>query len=190
MAIHLGFFYIFIKTLLQFALQVHKPPSAFPMDMQSKCCNKLRVFIWLLLMDRLNTRNLLRRKNFKIEGNNYSCVLCRRQLEETAFHLFFECSFSRSCWESIGLKWTRTLPFFSMIQNARQSFNKPFFMEIFIIAAWGIWKQRNNMIFDQKQPSLHSWKKTFADEVLLQANRIKEDLRTELLEWTISVCPS
>jgi hypothetical protein len=33
----------------------------------SKCANKIKVFVWLLLMDRLNIRNLLRRKKFKLQ---------------------------------------------------------------------------------------------------------------------------
>lgn len=45
-------------------------------------------FAWLLLNDRLNTRNLLsRRKKFLEEG--YCCVLCQNDLEETSEHLFF-----------------------------------------------------------------------------------------------------
>uniref|UniRef100_A0A0A8Y9I6 Uncharacterized protein n=1 Tax=Arundo donax TaxID=35708 RepID=A0A0A8Y9I6_ARUDO len=36
------------------------------------------------MMDRLNTRSLLKRKNFKVEGNNYNCVLSTTNTEETA----------------------------------------------------------------------------------------------------------
>lgn len=69
----------------------------------SRCCNKLRVFSWLLLMDRLSTRNLLRRKNFKVGNDDYNCVLCSLRTEETAFHLFFSCPFSKRCWNSLGI---------------------------------------------------------------------------------------
>jgi hypothetical protein len=63
-----------------------KQPSPFLWNRDSRCCHKLRTFTWLLLMDRLDTRNLLRKKNYNIEGNNYSCVLCNGSTEETAFH--------------------------------------------------------------------------------------------------------
>ena len=43
---------------------------------------KHKFFFWLLLMDRINTRNLLRRKNMELE--NYNCVLCNSDCEETA----------------------------------------------------------------------------------------------------------
>jgi len=38
------------------------PPKPFLWIWKSRCRNKLRVFSWLLLMDRLNTRSLLKRK--------------------------------------------------------------------------------------------------------------------------------
>lgn len=40
----------------------------------SSCLGKQKFFFWLLLRDRLSTRNLLRRKNMFLE--DYSCVLC------------------------------------------------------------------------------------------------------------------
>jgi len=61
-------------------------PSIWIWD--SKCSNELRVFACLLLMDRLNTRNILKRKKHRLEGNNYNCVLCNNNVEETTFHLF------------------------------------------------------------------------------------------------------
>jgi len=45
-------------------------------------------------------------------------------------------------------------------------------MEIFNIAAWKIWKQINNFIFDKGCPSLDSWKFNSCEEAPLQAHRI------------------
>jgi hypothetical protein len=39
-----------------------QPPKPFIWIWDSSCANKLRVFAWLLLMDILNVRNILRRK--------------------------------------------------------------------------------------------------------------------------------
>ena len=123
------------------------PPSPFLWIWSSKCSNKLRVFTWLLLMDRLNTRNILRRKKHKLENDNFNCILCEGNYEETAYHLFFSCTFSQLCWESIGIFWNYIAIFFDMMQEARQHFQGRFFMEFFIISAWQIWKERNNFIF-------------------------------------------
>src|SRR3954470_14949655 len=42
----------------------------------SKCTNKWKVFAWLLLADRLNTRDILCRKGCVLQDNNYNCLLC------------------------------------------------------------------------------------------------------------------
>lgn len=62
---------------------------------------KHKFFFWLLLRDRLSTRNILRRKNMHLD--DYTCVFCHLNYEETCFHLFFECPFSRSCWQAISV---------------------------------------------------------------------------------------
>jgi hypothetical protein len=49
---------------------------------------------------------------------------------------------------------------------AKRDFQQPFFMEIFMIGAWCLWKERNNLIFNNKPPRLASWKVSFKEEVL------------------------
>ena len=105
------------------------PPKPFIWIWDSKCANKLKVFSWLMLVDRLNTRNILRRKKHNIQGNNYSCAICTQQQEETTFHLFFDCIFSRQCWHRLGIHWNNSLPFFQMMEEAKINFAHPFFME-------------------------------------------------------------
>ena len=132
-------------------------------------------------MDRLNTRNILKRKKHKLEGNNYNCILYSNNLEETAFHLFFSCPFSQACWQYLGIHWDFSMDFFHMLIQAKQQFQSPFFMEIFIIGAWQIWKQRNNFIFDRGRPSFSSWKQSFLDEANLQALRLCDSKRAIFL---------
>lgn len=52
-----------------------------------------------------------------------------------------------------GLHWHTAMSFFQMIQVAKNNFQKPFFVEVFIIAAWQIWKQRNGKVFENITPS-------------------------------------
>jgi hypothetical protein len=70
------------------------PPKAFIWIWDSSYAHKIKVFAWLLLMDRqnvrnilknVNVRNILRRKKHNLQGNDYNCVLCTTQSEETTF---------------------------------------------------------------------------------------------------------
>jgi len=142
-----------------------QPPTPFTWIWNSKFCNELIVFSWLLLM----------------EGNNYNCVLHNRNLEETTFHLFFGCPFSQNYWQQPDIHWNLGADFFQMITQAKQQFSSTFFMEIFIIGAWQIWKPRNNFIFDRGCPSLVSWKQIFVEEARLQAHRLCDSKRATFL---------
>jgi hypothetical protein len=53
---------------------------------------KQKLFFWLLLHDRLNTRNLIGRKNFQLQSYDYVCRTFN--VEETLDHLFWLCLFA------------------------------------------------------------------------------------------------
>jgi hypothetical protein len=135
-------------------------------------------------MDRLNVRNILRRKRHKLQRNDYNCVLCSAQTEETTFHLFFSCPFSLQCWNHLKINWRFGQQFHSMMEEARLNFNSKFFMEIFILGCWQIWKQRNDFIFNRSNPSFLAWKLGFLEEANLQANRLRENKRLQLGQKT------
>lgn len=113
---------------------------------------KLKVFIWLVFRDQINSKNLFRRKRCLVSNNDYTCNLCDHNCEETTYHLLFNCLFSISCWNYIGVQWDHSLDFFNMIMVAKDLFRK-FFMEILAILAWEIWKLRNNAIFRNSCPT-------------------------------------
>lgn len=113
---------------------------------KSSCRGKHKFFFWLLMLDRLNTRNLLKRKNMFLPS--YSCVLCNGDVEETAEHLFFGCPFSDRCWRLVDINWDLSIPFPDRMRIAKASFGNPrIFMEITLVAAWCIWSVRNGIIF-------------------------------------------
>jgi hypothetical protein len=70
-------------------------------------------------MDRLNVRNILRRKKHKLQGNNYNCVLCSENTKETTFHLFFSCPFCQDCWSHLNINWRFGQQFQCMMEEAR-----------------------------------------------------------------------
>jgi hypothetical protein len=105
---------------------------------------KHKVFFWLLLKDRLSTRNILRCKNKALLSYNY--VLCNLHMEETLEHLFLSCSFAEACWTSLNLFVPQDDPF-SVILSFKNQLVVPFFMEITILMSWSIWMARNDLIF-------------------------------------------
>lgn len=113
----------------------------------SSCLSKQKLFFWLLLKDRLNTREPLLRKKFHIE--NADCVLCSDGVHESSKHLFFGCSFSKQCWSLVGFAWDLALHVIELIQVGKRKLYQKLFKEIMIIACWSIWLHRNKVIFNQ-----------------------------------------
>jgi hypothetical protein len=142
----------------------------------------VKFFFWLLLNDRLNTRNVLRRRRKFLE-EGYSCVLCQDGIEETSDHLFFECYVVACRWFALGISWSTSHNSHQKIYLAKQAFPHPFFMEIFMITAWCIWNERNRFIFSNKPPGFSSWKLSFKEEVLLHMSRIKSSLHQSIIAW-------
>ncbi|KAF8688249.1 hypothetical protein HU200_042374 [Digitaria exilis] len=74
-----------------------------------------------------------------------------------------------------------------MLEITKHTFHSNFYMEVFTIAAWQIWKQRNALIFENKQVSVNRWKRDFVAECHNQAHRMKESLKTPFLHWVNSL---
>lgn len=143
-----------------------------------------RFFFWLLVRDRLNTRNILRRKNMVLD--DYNCVLCQLHIEEDVKHIFFDCPFSKECWALLGIFWDTSLDCLLMVIQARQAFGLRFFREVFILACWTIWEQRNGEIFENVQHSLDAWRVSFRRELSLAALRAKASTKEVILSWLSS----
>jgi hypothetical protein len=145
---------------------------------------KHKVFFWLLLHDRLSTRNILRRKNMVLPS--YSCVLCSLQLEETLEHLFLECPFAQASWGILNL----TIPqgsHFEVLESFRLQLNVNFFMDIIIMLSWCIWMERNDFIFKNKQPDLSFVKERFKKEFACVILRAKETRKPHMSLWIDSI---
>lgn len=174
---------LFIKQILSAPLQ--KPATQWfgDLDMENKMCTQNRKpFAWLMVNDRLKTRNILRRrKKFLEEG--YNCVLCQEELEETLEHLFFDCSSAACRWFALGIVWNGNVNIHDKIYLAKQEFMQPFFMEIFLIGCWTIWNERNNLIFNNRVPSVSTWKASFKAEVRNHFFRINQRLHQSITHW-------
>jgi hypothetical protein len=149
---------------------------------KSKCTPRVKFFAWLVLVDRLNTKTMLRRRNLYAEDDAH-CILCTGRIDEDLDHLFFDCPFSKSCWEKIGMQWNTDLSLYPRLAHARQQQNIPFFMEIVVIASWEIWKLRNDKVFNSGPIHIDIWFRNFKNQCLLQSLRFKDDLRSAFCFW-------
>ncbi|VAH81402.1 unnamed protein product [Triticum turgidum subsp. durum] len=134
--------------ILLLLLQRHGGTSIFSLVMEIQVHHEDQSFWMVLLSDSLNTRNMLKRRHYNI-GDDHDCILCGMRIEETIEHLFFECQFSQICWASLGFSWQQGGTRLEHIEVAKETWARPLFMEAFLIAAWSIWKERNNKHFQR-----------------------------------------
>jgi hypothetical protein len=154
---------------------------AFKWIWNSKCQMKHKFFCWLLLRDRISTRDLLQRRNMELDSYTYE--MCILQRLETCAHLIFRCNFAKACWASIGITVPTTRPVTSIINRIRRHLGLPFFMEIIILMAWSIWTTRNDWIFSELDPSVERCRDKFIREFSLLLLRTKPTSITALQSW-------
>ena len=118
-------------THLMGSIEVH---PIFGWIWRSSCQPKHKVFFWLVILDRVSTRNLLRRKHMVLPS--YSCVLCDDGIEESVDHLFLDCTIAKECWSLIGLTVISSPNMVQKFESLRTQIGKGFFMEVIIIMCW------------------------------------------------------
>jgi hypothetical protein len=166
--------------------------SAVPCDRalraiwKSRCLPKLKVFVWLLFKDRLNTRDMMLRRQWHFISGP-TCVLCQDQVLETRDHLFFECTFAKNCWNTCHIIWDMDLAIEARYATARLIFAGPCFMEIVACVAWNVWKERNDHIFRGILPSFQRWRVRVQSDLMLHQFRVKTALVQPLVDWVASI---
>jgi hypothetical protein len=164
-------------------LHAHIQTFAVSKWIWKSCCTlKTKFFGWLLLNDRLNTRDMLQRRNWHVTDETH-CVLCPARIYEDRLHLFFQCNFSQRIWCYLQIDWSLSQDLQTAASMARADFGKPFFMEVVIIACWNIWKQRNEQIFEAQRPSFKGWKRNFVHDLSMLGHRIKKKHHAALMAW-------
>ena len=92
------------KKFYKFMFRIFLATQCITSIWKTKGIMRHKVFAWLMLNDRVNTRDLLLRRHFNI-GENHNCPLCHMEALETNTHLFYECPFAAKCWEVVGIDW-------------------------------------------------------------------------------------
>ena len=134
---------------------------------------RYKIFFWMLIHDRVNTRNLLNRKSFHIPS--YNCVLCALDTEETSQHLIWDCPFALGCCDSITTERFRGISIYDEVMNNRVAFPRGVAMEITIMGAWHIWMQRNDYIFHARRPSITNWRRRLKKDLILLEHKNKKE---------------
>jgi hypothetical protein len=158
-------------------------PPIFKWLWKSAVQMKHKVYFWLLLKDRLSTRNILRRKNRVLPS--YECVLCSTLQEETVEHLFLNCQFAQACWGLLHLFIPQGDPN-QVLTSFKDKLYVGFFMDIIIIMSWCIWMAKNDLIFSGIQPDILSVKRRFRSEFALVILRAKESHENAMTLWLSS----
>ncbi|XP_073351675.1 uncharacterized protein [Aegilops tauschii subsp. strangulata] len=164
---------------------VHQPVIANPIlswVWKSCCTMTIKMFAWLVIMDRVNTKDMIQRRHWRI-NDGPSCVLCPTGVTEDRNHLFFQCNFSMRIWNYLQVSWLDSNDMVQIAVHARKEFNKPFFSEVGFLAWWNIWKVRNDRAFRHVNPTFRQWRNGFIHDITLLSHRIKTRYKEALLKW-------
>ena len=129
---------------------------------------------------------MLQRRHFNVQGGQ-TCIMCNSSELETIDHLFFSCPFAKECWQKIGVIWNDSTELLDRIALAQNHNGMPWFMEIILIAAWELWKVRNDKVFQKRDPSTDRWFCNFKNQCFLNSVRFRDDLRLLFCFW-LDVC--
>jgi hypothetical protein len=158
---------------------------AFNLLWRTKCQPKHKVFFWLLLQDKLNTRDRLRRRNMHLES--YTCENYILQRHETSYHLFLRCNFEQACWSSIGVITLQINCSLRVVMRLQRQLNMIGAMEVIILMSWSKWKCRNGWIFDNILPTVERCRSLIAHELKWLLLRVKPATSQSLCSWMESV---
>ena len=170
------------KRFYSYAFKELDAHPIFKIIWKCKCSPRVKFFAWLILVDRLNTKDMLQRRHLNIQGTP-TCVMCAAGSLETIEHLFFECSFAQDCWSKLEINWDLSVNPLDRFIQARSAHQLPFFTEATLIAAWELWKVRNDKVFARRDPTLALWWSNFKSQCLIQSVRFKDDLRSSFCAW-------
>ncbi|XP_074347514.1 uncharacterized protein LOC141686355 [Apium graveolens] len=112
--------------------------------------HKIRVFLWRLCRNTISVRNRLREKGVPV---TISCPMCVGEVEHLR-HIFFECSFSKECWQLVGMNFeAHDMEYVSEWLVSFLASGPLHDLVTMPAVLWGIWYARNKCVFDNKTMS-------------------------------------
>ncbi|KAF4347301.1 hypothetical protein F8388_000613 [Cannabis sativa] len=142
---------------------------------------KIKNFIWRVCHNWVPSKTELAKRGIKLDR---TCTGCWNQIE-TISHAIWQCPRLKYVWKETGL-WhlfpkslglmSDLMEFLMFMKN--KCSNQDF--ERFLGMSWMVWSQRNNQIFQNKNPPLKSWTPwalDFVNHALTKATDIKDKKR-------------
>ncbi|XP_057432728.1 uncharacterized protein LOC130725526 [Lotus japonicus] len=128
--------------------------SAFLWSRGPLAPSNILAFSWRVLLDRIQTKENLKKRGIIQPGQQSNCVFCHNQ-EESLSHLSFSCKFA---WEV----WSRTFKWLGIVTVQHSDANLHFLQHGNILAShscngwwviwaavvWSIWILRNDIVFN------------------------------------------
>jgi len=119
---------------------------------------KVEFMLWLALLGKLNTRDMLVKKGI-LEQQANLCSFCSEQ-PETIDHILLHCHFSWQVWcnvaQGLRIQIERQITFRQfyevwMDQNYYHSLRKKLHIATFFAVSWSLWNERNKKNFEQQE---------------------------------------
>ncbi|KAK9161295.1 hypothetical protein Syun_007636 [Stephania yunnanensis] len=117
---------------------------------------KVRVFVWMAWLGKINTTDVLQRRLPHITLLPSRCCLCFSHMESID-HLFLTCSFSCRLWEElsreIGIEWQNPQSLRTWMEQAAaiscDNKRNLLFKAGLLALLWALWGERNQRIFKE-----------------------------------------
>ncbi|XP_019233726.1 PREDICTED: uncharacterized protein LOC109214279 [Nicotiana attenuata] len=141
---------------------------------------------WLIMRQRLLTMDRLHMMGVSQER---TCLLCGMQ-DETVHHLYFECHFSRRCIDELCSWWGIKLKQPDMQSNWRKigrcikgRICRGFVTSIIATIMYGIWRARNEALWNQKVPMPTKMWKSIKEDNKYRLQLIEANRKNRKIEW-------
>ena len=150
------------KSLFTYLSHPCAIPSPFPVKQVWKppVPSRIKAFSWTVVLDRLNTMEMLQMRRPFLYLSPSWCVLCKSE-GESANHLFMHCRFAKAIWDHFfeKLHWQWVMPgtiydlFWQWTPVGLGELGKYFWRCLIHAVLWGIWRERNLGIFEGRSRS-------------------------------------
>lgn len=106
--------------------------SIYKLVWRSCCTPQIKFFAWLGLVDRLNTKDMLRRRHLNVQDDTL-CVMWNNGVDEDIEHLFFSCPSAHQCWSTINFNWDASIPLQERFVKEKEIQGLPFSWKLLLL---------------------------------------------------------